>query len=460
MKTRKLFLLLLCFCFLPLIMLAQVVIKDSTKMGFVFTGKGNTINVTQVVDLSGLEFNRNSKLGFINTGENNTFNITQITQIIGKSPEYVELIKKLDDLDLRINNKIIQCKDFEKDNLTKYLKSCRDELNQLNSDRDSIKRIEKLFKQDVINLYDYFSRITIDDNITKEAKSLFEKGEISNVNTLLNFKKLEANGEALLLKVEHSEKSIIESKNDLKKIAVSLVLKAKAKATDYSDPMRIDSTELCYMQSLRYFDTVSTLYDFADFLNDNQQYEKSKETFKKVIEHPKVEDWRKAKSYDFLGRLYSATGNLNTAMEFSLKYYEAYKVLYQKDTTNSFNKNNLAIAFERLGNTHMSLGNLEKSLEFYEQYNNLEKQLYAAYPNNEEYKNNLAISLEKLGITTTSLGKLDKSLEFYKEYYNLEKQLYAAYPNNVEYKNNLATSLEKLGFTHFLGQFEQSIGVL
>ncbi len=65
----------LCFAFALLstaFLSAQVTIKDDAKVGLIVTGTGNTINTTQ---------------------------------IFGKSPEYAELKKRLDDLPSRHHQK-------------------------------------------------------------------------------------------------------------------------------------------------------------------------------------------------------------------------------------------------------------------------------------------------------------------------------------------------------------------
>ncbi len=422
MKTLKLFLVLLCVCFLPLIVLAQ-----------------------------GIEVKDNSKVGFISTGSGNTITVTQVNQVVGKSPEYAQLQKHLADLETKITKKIATCAKLNKPDLADLYKDCQNELGGLNIEQDSFQKIEKQFKEDVLKLAETFSNTKINSDRLRKAKALFDAGKINEVHFVLNDKEMTAEGDAHLLKKQMADSFLqIDAKG--------FIIKAQAKATDYSDPKRIDSTAYCYTQALKYYDDVQTLYDFAKFYKDNQQYEKAKETFQKVITHPEVLYWQRSNSYANLGDLLTTTGNLNSAMEFFTKYYEAYKASYEKDTSNTFNKQNLSVAIERLGNTQTALGNLGKALGFYEEYNKLESVLYAAYPNNVEYKNHLAISYQYLGIKHMALGNLDKALGFYEEYNRLEKELYAAYPNNVEFKNGLAISYQNLGISNSaLGNIEKAM---
>jgi tetratricopeptide (TPR) repeat protein len=92
-----------------------------------------------------------------------------------------------------------------------------------------------------------------------------------------------------------------------------------------------------------------------------------------------------------------------------------------------------------------ALGNIDTALGFYENYYMLMKELYVGFPTNVLYKNNLAISYSKLGETHTDLGNLDTALRFYEKDIALSKELHADFPTNVAYKNGLAVSFYKLG---------------
>jgi tetratricopeptide (TPR) repeat protein len=106
---------------------------------------------------------------------------------------------------------------------------------------------------------------------------------------------------------------------------------------------------------------------------------------------------------------------------------------------------NLTISYERLGSIHQALGEVDKALEFFELDIELTKELYESNPKSESLKNGLAISYSKLGSIHQALGEVDKALEFFELRMQLGKELYESNPKNVELKYGLAFSYYKLG---------------
>jgi hypothetical protein len=111
---------------------------------------------------NGVTVRDDAKVGFISTGTGANINVTQI---FGKSPEYAELKKRLDGLDAAIAKKADECGQMEKDSLpVKYRDNCRSELIVLNAERDSIQKIETRFRDDVIRLAETFATIPINSD--------------------------------------------------------------------------------------------------------------------------------------------------------------------------------------------------------------------------------------------------------------------------------------------------------
>ncbi len=79
------------------------------------------------------------------------------------------------------------------------------------------------------------------------------------------------------------------------------------------------------------------------------------------------------------------------------------------------------MSYEKLGEIHQAFGNLDKSLEFFELRMQLSKQLYDSNPKNESLKNGLAISYYKLG--TIYQDKIQAKFQ-YQTAINLWQELY------------------------------------
>ena len=76
---------------------------------------------------------------------------------------------------------------------------------------------------------------------------------------------------------------------------------------------------------------------------------------------------------------------------------ELMKELSESNPKSEALKNGLAISYEKLGSIHQALGQLDKALEFFELRMQLGKELSESNPKSVELKNGLAISYYKLG---------------------------------------------------------------
>ena len=149
-----------------------------------------------------------AKVGLIVTGTGNTINTTQI---FGKSPEYAELKKRLDGLQAAIAKKADDCEQMRRDSLpAKYRDNCRAELIALNAKRDSVQKIEARTRQEIIQTAEYLQKIPINSRRLFAADSLFKEGKIREAQTLLNFKEITQEGDALLAKRERDRRAVQE----------------------------------------------------------------------------------------------------------------------------------------------------------------------------------------------------------------------------------------------------------
>lgn len=213
----------------------QVTVQDDAKVGVLVTGTGNTINTTQ---------------------------------IFGKSPEYAELKKRIDNLQAAITKKADKCGKYT-DPVAQ--EDCRTELIALNAERDSVQKIETRFREDVIRLAETFANIPLNSERLRLAKQLFDEGKIREANNVLNAKKMQQEGDALLAKKEHAQQTLQLTDSLLHIKADEFALKARLKATDYGDSLRYDSAQIYFEQSRQYAETVENLWEFANALGKDNQ---------------------------------------------------------------------------------------------------------------------------------------------------------------------------------------------
>lgn len=384
-----------------------------------------------------------------------------INQYLVKSDDYHTLIRQLDHIDTAIKEKQEDCVAFETANMIERLVKCRESLAGLQASRDSVVYIITQFKEDVIRLAQTFEHISINSERLRMAKLFFDEGKFREVLSVMNTKEMIDEGEALLWEKDRFQSRLKRTDSLLQIKAEEFRIKAQAKAIDYTDPRRVDSTAFFYLQSLHYNDNVQTLYDLAVFFNDNHRYDSAFAYFPKLIVHPKAEAWQKANAYGNLGELNAITGDLPEALRAYSESLKAYESLYQQYPREPRYKNGLAICYQYLGITYMSLGDLPQALAFFERYNQLKMELYEAYSQNMChvcFKNGLALSYQYLGEIHTSLGNLRQALAFFEQFNELEKELCAAHPQNLDFKNGLATSYQFLGDTYrAIGNLRQAL---
>ena len=150
-------------------------------------------------------------------------------------------------------------------------------------------------------------------------------------------------------------------------------------------------------------------------------------------------------SYEKLGDTYKALGNPEKALMYFEKRHQLIQELYESDRENVSIKNGLAISYSKLGKTYTMLDDLETALNYYEKYHQLRVELCESDRENMNFKNGLAISYAKLGDTYTALNDLETALNYYEKYYQLRTELYKSNHLNVSFKYGLAISYKKLG---------------
>ncbi|MCC6281089.1 MAG: tetratricopeptide repeat protein [Saprospiraceae bacterium] len=221
-----------------------------------------------------------AKVGFISTGTGANINVTQI---FGKSPEYAELKKRLDGLEAAIAKKADRCEKYT-DALAK--EDCRAELIALNAERGSVQKIETRFREDVIRLAETFATIPINSERLRLAKQFFDEGKIREADNVLNAKEMQAEGDALLAKKAREQEALQLTDSLLRVKADEFALKARLKATDYGDSLRYDSAVIYFEQSRRYGETVENLSAFADLLRESNQTLQSIIYYERALEMP------------------------------------------------------------------------------------------------------------------------------------------------------------------------------
>ena len=383
-----------------------------------------------------LNIGGDAKVGFINTGSGNDI---KITQIFGKSPEYAELKKSLETLETDIQKKAAVCEKMAKDNLpAEYRDGCRNELIALNARRDSVQKIETRFREDVLRLAESFSKIELNSERLRLAKQFFDEGKIREADHILNAREMKQEGDALLAQKEHARQTLQTTDSLLFIKADEFALKARLKATDYTDSLRYDSAQIYFEQSRKYAEKVDNLWEFSTLLYYQNQSHRAIGYLEKALQLARSEI-EKASIAISLGVLYRTNQKMAEAEKMYLRSLDIYERLA---------KSNPAQFEPDLAGTCMNLGNFyytnQKMAEAGKMYlHSLDIYERLAKSNPAQFEPNLASTAMNLGNFYYTNQKMAEAEKMYHRSVDIYERL--AKSNPAQFEPDLAGTCMNLG---------------
>jgi hypothetical protein len=284
--------------------------------------------------------------------------------------------------------------------------------------QDQFEALQKQYdnqKKELDNLSEKFAKVNFDDvsPLYQQALQFFKDGKVDDAIKVLENANLNKQTEKIIRErksIEDDKKALAQREKILAKTQKEQIESIQLLADLYASKFEIAKAEIQYDQLLILDSTnLDLLRGCADFYRDNHLYEKALQLYPKILAHPQVEEWQKAKAYGDSGDMLTSIGQLENALASFVQLKNSHELSLKKDPNSFFSKQQLSIAFERLGDMHSTLGNLKTALRFYEKDKDISQELYDAHPIIVESKNHLAVSYERLGNTHAALGNLDSA---------------------------------------------------
>ena len=396
----------------------QVTVQDDAKVGLIVTGTGHVINTTQ---------------------------------IFGKSPEYAELKKRLDGLQAAIAKKADDCEQMAKDSLPqKYRDNCRAELIALNAERDSVQKIETRFREDVIRLAETFSKMELNSERLRLAKQFFDDGKIREADNVLNAKEMKQEGDVLLAEKAREQDNLRRTDSLLRIKADEFTLKARLKATDYSDFLRYDTAVMYFEQSRRYAETVDNLQGFAYLLSKDNQTQLAINYFEKALELVRSES-EEATLAGNLGVLYSLVQKIAQSEKMYLRSLEIYERLAKSNPAQF--ETNLAKTCMHLGNFYSDVQKMAESEKMYLRSLEIRGRLVKLNP--AQFEPDLASTCMGLGNYYQTNQKMTEAENMYLRSLEIYERL--AKSNPAQFEPDLVGNCLNLGvFYYTIQKMEES----
>ncbi len=348
-----------------------------------------------------------------------TINYSQ--QIVGKSPEYAEMLDQQKQLEDYL--RLIPESDPEKRS------DIASKLFQLRE------RIES-FKADVLKLAESFSRIEINTDRLRRAKEHFDKGEITEARVVFDEAMEEIGDEkrSLLAKKKEYEEGTLPQ---LKIKADEFLIWAQTTALNYESPTRVADASRYFKDSIECAASFDNLFEYAKFSWEHSAYRRALDLWQRALGLIQKDNDKQNKiaCLGNLGVAYRSLGEYRKAIEY---YEQALEIARE-----SGDRLGEGSALGNLGNAYFSLDEYEKAIGYHEQALEILREIGA--------RRGEGNTLGNLGIAYSSLGEYEKAIGYHEQALEISLE--------IGDRRGEGSDLGNLGNAYgSLGEYKKAIG--
>jgi hypothetical protein len=204
-------------------------------------------------------------------GDIKTYNIENITnaQFVIQSLDYQELVQAIEKQQKRVER----------------LQKVGDTEGALEESAE-LETLEKrlvAFKENVIQLYETFNKITINTERLAQAKAYFDKGQFREADAILNAEDMAHDLERLLAREQQLDQEKADIAQGKAQLADEYVIKARLQTVAYDQPHWFE-------QACAYFDAALTAtpaptprFEYALFLQNHNSFDRSKPLYAALL---------------------------------------------------------------------------------------------------------------------------------------------------------------------------------
>ncbi|WP_395043216.1 tetratricopeptide repeat protein [Flavobacterium sp.] len=331
--------------------------------------------------------------------------------------------------------------DYSNDN------SFKEELKTINIELKKTQDSIESYKASFYKLYEAFSKIEINTERLKLAKSYFDKGEIEKADDVLKSEDLAIDQSKLLAKKEQKSKELKLIEEQLSNNATEYFIKAQTTALRFDLSNRFQLTCDYYEQSFRSVRNVKALLDYAYFLKFHNQNDKAILFYKEVLEINRNFAQSNPKVYlpvivYILNSLGVSQMDINDYANAEVSYKEALTIL------RTLAQKNLEIYLPEVAMVLNNLGILLKGKNDYKSAELTYTEALTIYrtlaqTNPEIYLPGVAMTLNNLGFLQHDKNDYVNAEASYTQALKIRRNL--AQTNPKSYMQDLAATLTNLG---------------
>jgi tetratricopeptide (TPR) repeat protein len=185
----------------------------------------------------------------------------------------------------------------------------------------------------------------------------------------------------------------------------------------------------------------------GDLLSALSSYNRLQEIAKTLAaQDPANPIWQRdlSVSYARIGDVQSAQGQLASALSSYNKFLEITVKLAARDPANTDRQRDLTVCYDRVGNVQSAQGDLPSALDSYKKGLEIREKLADRDPANTDWERALSISYNKIGDMQRARGDLLSALDFYKKDLQIAEKLAAREPSSTDWQRDLSVSYERI----------------
>jgi tetratricopeptide (TPR) repeat protein len=361
----------------------------------------------------------------------------QVDSILDKSSSFQELVDELAKKEKELAH--------IPENETEKRLSLGNRINEL-------KTLIEQFKKDVVQLAEAFLNIEVNTSRLKQAREFFDLGNFDEAKKLLEAdlnEMLEEHQQLLKERTDYENRILPLLKNNSEEFYIL----ALSTQSDYTNPNRFRDTCRYFELSIESFETKDNLFNYAYFLDINNQFIKARKYYELQQEKfgKELSLIDSASTLNNLAGLHMTEGEYDQALKV---YEEAIKIYRELDKENvpSY-KSSLALTLNNLGILYKVLNEYEKASAAHEEALQITRKLAEDFP--QTYLPSLALTLNNLGSLQINQNEFEKALSAFNEALEIYQKLNEENPRN--YLPDLAVTYNNFGIVYSrLKNVEQS----
>ncbi|MGD1862099.1 MAG: hypothetical protein ACFB0E_19295 [Leptolyngbyaceae cyanobacterium] len=187
------------------------------------------------------------------------------------------------------------------------------------------------FKEDVLRLYEIFTRIEIDTERLAQAKAYFEQGQFREADAILNAEEMAQDLDRLTAREQQLDQEKAAIAKGKTQIADEFLIKARLQTITYDHADWFERACQYFETSLTAARTLTSLFEYAVFLQDHNCFDQAKPLYQECLEHNRTLAAENPRTYlpyvantlNNLGLLQQAQNELSTAQA---SYAEALQI--------------------------------------------------------------------------------------------------------------------------------------